>query len=71
VAETYTVELYAGGPFVGCDSTETVDLSEYGYTDEEWDKLPIRKREELLEEWGEGYFWNEGYEFNAEVKKNG
>lgn len=69
MAETYKIELFASGPYVGCDSTETVSLSEYGYSDEEWDALPVRERSELLNEWGEEYFWNEGYEYNAEVKR--
>lgn len=69
MSETYKVELYASGPYVGCESTEVYDLSEYGYTDEEWDELPPARREELLNEWGLENFWNSGYEYNAEVKR--
>lgn len=69
MAETYTLELYASGPFVGCESTETVKLSDWGFSDEDWDVLPERDKGKLLEEWGREYFWNEGYEYNAEVKK--
>jgi hypothetical protein len=69
MSETYKLELYASGPYVGCESTELVDLKDYGYTDEEWDELPEREREKLLNEFGEEYFWNEGYEYNAEVKR--
>jgi len=69
MAETYKLELYASGPYVGCESTELVDLSDYGYTDEEWDLLPERDQEKLLEEWGQEYFWNAGYEYNAKVEK--
>lgn len=69
MAEAYEVKLYAGGPFVGCDSEETVSLLEYGYTDEEWDELTEGKRKELLDGWGQAFFWNEGYEYNAEVKR--
>lgn len=69
MAETYKLELYASGPYVGCESTELVDLSDYGYTDEEWDALPEGKRENLLNEWGEEFFWNEGYEYNAKVER--
>ena len=69
MSETYKLELFASGPYVGCESTELVDLSEYGYTDEEWDEMPERRRDELLIEWGEEFFWNEGYECNAKVEK--
>lgn len=69
MAETYKLELFASGPYVGCKSTEVVDLSDYGYTDEDWDALTNAARFELLDEWGEQFFWNEGYEYNAEVKR--
>lgn len=69
MAETYRLELFASGPYVGCESTELVDLSEYGYSDEEWDGLTEQKREDLLDEWGEDFFWNEGYEYNAKVER--
>lgn len=69
MAETYRLELFASGPYVGCESTEIVDLKDYGYTDEDWDLLPERDKADQLYQWGEEYFWNEGYEFNAEVKK--
>ena len=71
MAETYRLELFASGPFVGCESTETYDLSEYGFTDEDWDLLPERDKEKLLDEWGQEYLWNQGYEYSGEVKKNG
>ena len=69
MSETYRLELFASGPFVGCESTEVVDLAGYGYTDEQWDELTERKREDLLFEWGQDFFWNEGYDFNAKVEK--
>lgn len=69
MAETYRLELHASGPYVGCESTEVVDLHDYGYSDEEWDGLPEGKKDRLLDEWGEEYFWNEGYEYNAKVEK--
>lgn len=65
----YKLELLASGPYVGCESTEAVDLSEYGYTDEGWDGLTEKRRKDLLFEWGEEFFWNQGYEFNAKVIK--
>jgi hypothetical protein len=71
MAETYEVELYASGPYVGWESTELVDLSDYGYTDEDWESLHEWEQGELLEEWGQDFFWSQGYEYNAEVKKNG
>lgn len=71
MAETYKLELFASGPYVGCESTELVDLSDYGYSDEEWDELTEGKRNDLLDEWGQDYFWNEGYEYNASVKTDG
>lgn len=69
MAETYRLELFASGPFVGCESTELVDLSDYGFSDEDWDLLPERDKEKLLNEWGEEFFWNEGYEYNAKVER--
>lgn len=69
MAETYKLELFASGPYVGCQTTETVDLSDYGFSDEEWDELTEREREDLLNEWGEQFFWNEGYEYNAKVER--
>ena len=69
MAETYKLELWASGPYVGCKSIELVDLGEYGYTDEEWDALPEGVRQKNLDEWGEQFFWDEGYEYGAEVKR--
>lgn len=69
MAETYRLELFASGPYVGCESTELVNLSDYGFSDEEWDKLTDRQREDLLDEWGQEFFWNEGYEFSARVER--
>lgn len=69
MAETYRLELFASGPYVGCESTELVDLKDYGFTDEDWDLLPERDKEELLNEWSEDFFWNEGYEHNAKVER--
>lgn len=69
MAETYKLELFASGPFAGCKSTELVDLSDYGYTDEQWDGLTRQGREDLLDEWGQDFFWNEGYEYNAKVER--
>lgn len=69
MAETYRLELFASGPYVGCESTELVDLSSYGFSDEDWDLLPERDKEELLNEWGQDFFWNEGYEYNAKVER--
>lgn len=69
MAETYRLKLFAGGPFVGCETTERVDLKDYGFTDEEWDALSERDKDRLLNEWSEEFFWNEGYEYNAKVEK--
>ena len=69
MAKTYKLELFASGPYSGCDSTDIIDLHEYGYTDEEWDGLTARERESFLYEWGKDYFWSEGFEFSAEVKR--
>ena len=69
MAETYKLELWASGPYVGCESTDLVDLSVYGYTDEEWDALPQPEREKCLNRWGDEFFWGEGYEYGAEVKR--
>lgn len=69
MAETYKLELFASGPYVGCETTELVDLIDYGFTDEEWDALPERDKDRLLSEWGEEFFWNEGYEYNAKVER--
>lgn len=67
MAETYKLKLYASGPFVGCVSEETVDLIDYGLTDEEWDMLDERDRGKMLDEFAAEFLYNEGYESNAEV----
>lgn len=67
MAETYTLKLYASGPFVGCENSEEVALIDYGYSDEDWDELPPVQQESLLEEWAEENFWNSGYEYYGEV----
>lgn len=69
MAETYRLELYASGPYVGCESTELVNLSDYGFSDEQWDEMPEEKQAEYLDDWGQEYFWNEGYEYNAKVER--
>jgi hypothetical protein len=69
MAETYRLELHASGPYAGCESNEVVKLSEWGYSDEEWDELTEGEKGKVLEEWGSDYFWNQGYEYNAEVKR--
>lgn len=69
MAETYKLELHANGPWVGCESTDVVPLSDYGCTDEEWDALTSDEQYQLLDEWGQEYFWNEGYEYSSEVIK--
>ncbi len=66
---TYTLTLYAAGPYVGCDSEDEVPLEEYGYSDQEWDRLTDAQKDVLLNEWGEEYFWNAGFEYNAKVDK--
>lgn len=69
MAKTYRVTLRHSGPWAGCESEDTYNLSDWGYTDEEWDELAEWAREDLLNEWAEENFWNEGYEYNAEVKR--
>lgn len=69
MAETYELELHASGPYVGCESTEVVKLSDYGYSDEDWDSLNRGEQDGLLSEWGEESFWSRGYEYSAEVKR--
>jgi hypothetical protein len=69
MSETYKLELYASGPFAGCESTELIDLAEYGYTDEGWDSIPKGEQGNLLEAWAEENFWSQGYEYNAEIRR--
>lgn len=69
MAETYKLELYARGLYVGSELIELISLSEYNYSDEEWDALPEDEKLALLDEWGEEFFWSQGFEYGAEVKR--
>lgn len=71
VTETYTyrVTLRTGSPWANCKTSDTEDLSEFGYSDQAWDALSGETRYELLEAWSEENFWNNGYEFSGEVVK--
>lgn len=69
MSETYRLTLRHSGPWVGAEDEETYDLSEYGYTDEEWDALTATERDDLLIRWSEQEFWNAGYEYSGEVSK--
>lgn len=70
MAETYTyrVVLRHSGPWVGCESEDEYDLSEFNYSDQEWDDLEDIHKHALLEDWAEQEFWNAGYEYHGEVK---
>lgn len=69
MSETYKVTLYTNTPYVGTDNQDTYDISEFGYTDEEWDALTERERENLVDEWAENEFWNQGFGYHGEVSK--
>lgn len=69
MAETYTIILSASGPFVGCQSEEEYLLSEYGYTDEDWDALPELAQQALIDGWSQDFLWSEGYEYGGEVNR--
>jgi len=69
MAKTYKLKLSASTPYGGCESTEMADLSDYGFSDEEWDGLTVASRNNYLNDWAEEYFWNEGYEYGAEIER--
>lgn len=69
MAETYTVVLSTTGPWVGCESEDEYPLSEFGFTDEDWDELSENEQRRLLNEWAEDNFWNRGYEYHGGVSK--
>lgn len=69
MAETYTLTLRNSAPWVGCENKEEYPLSDFGYSDEDWDSLSQAKQGGLLEEWAEEEFWNAGYEYSGEVQR--
>lgn len=68
---TYTLVLSTETPYVGTGTKDEVALGDYGYSDQEWDALTERQRNACLDEWAEDNFWNEGYGYSGEVRKNG
>lgn len=70
MAETYRVKLWHSGPWVGAEGEDSHPLSDFGYTDKEWDALSEDVQERLLDEWAEGEFWNAGYEYGGEIERD-
>lgn len=70
-AETYTYKLTLGyeTPYVGCDDKNTVQLKEYGYSDQEWDGLNGYDQDDLLDEWATENFRNSGFGAWGEVNR--
>ena len=66
---TYVLVLSTRAPWVGCQSVDKVPLSEYNYSDQQWDALTDGQQEDLIEEWSEDNFWNIGYEHYGEVDR--
>lgn len=69
MAETYRVELGAEGDVSGSGGVEEFPLSDFGYSDEEWDALEPMVQENLLNEWAAEDFWNRGFGYWGEVKR--
>lgn len=69
MAETYTLTLRNSAPWAGCENEEEYQLSDFGYSDEDWDDLSRGEQEDLLEEWSKEEFWNAGYEYSGEVQR--
>lgn len=67
---SYTITLRHSGPWVGCEGEETYELSEFGYSNEEWDALSEAERENFIYEVSEREFWNAGYEHSGEVNRD-
>lgn len=67
MSSTYTVILTTSTMWVGAGSEDEIPLSDFGYTDEEWDSLEEGERMALINDWAEDNFWNMGYEFHGEV----
>ena len=59
--------LYYSSRWVGCEAKETIPLSEYGISDEEWDAMSEKEKEKLLEQWAQEYA-DEHHEFGAYVE---
>lgn len=69
MAKTYTITIWNSGPWVGCENSDTYPLEEMGYSDEEWDALPPRAQEKVIQDIAEQEFWNAGYEYGGEVNR--
>lgn len=54
---TYTVTLGVSTRYVGSDDVDSFSLGDYGYSDQEWDKLSPERQEELISSWIEEYVW--------------
>ncbi len=49
---TYTVTFYVATYYVNSEVKESFSLyDDYGYTDQEWDEMPERERDNLFDEW--------------------
>lgn len=57
MAETYRLALGVSTNKVGSNTEEDVPLSDYGYTDEEWDALSSEQKGERIGEWVEEFVW--------------
>lgn len=57
MAETYRLELGVSTNKVGSDTEEDAPLSDYGYTDEERDALPLEQKDKQIGEWVEEFVW--------------
>jgi len=69
--ETYTYKLTMGygTPYTGCDGKDTIDLKDYGMSDQEWDELDENEQGEALDEWALENFWSQGFDTWGEVTK--
>lgn len=48
---TYTVTFRVATRYVGSEDSETFDLEDYGYSDQEWDALSRDKQDREMDEW--------------------
>ncbi len=53
VEETYTYQItfHVATKYINSDASETFDLEEYGYSDQEWDALTQYEQDRELDEW--------------------
>lgn len=54
---TYTLTMSVSTQYIGSEVEETLGLSDWGYSDQEWDALSESEQEDHLDRWADEYVW--------------